>query len=168
MGRSAVLLRGVNVGGVKLRMAEVATCLREAGYGDVRTVLASGNVLLDSSRDPATDKATIEASLRKRFGYEAWVHVLRLPELERIVEDYPFEADRDGWHDYVIVTTRPELAAEIVATDTEHAAPGDGVVYWTVPKGDTLSSAVGRLTSKARFAEWTTTRNLRTLRRLLA
>jgi hypothetical protein len=46
--RYAAFLRGVNVGGVNLTMAEVAAALTDAGFTGVRTILASGNVLLDA------------------------------------------------------------------------------------------------------------------------
>ncbi|MGH3552677.1 MAG: DUF1697 domain-containing protein, partial [Mycobacterium sp.] len=54
MTRYAAFLRGVNVGGVNLKMADVAAALSDAGFAGVRTILASGNVLLDS---PATADA---------------------------------------------------------------------------------------------------------------
>ena len=50
-GRTAALLRGVNVGGVAMPMADVRARLTEAGAGDVRTFLASGNVVFDTPGD---------------------------------------------------------------------------------------------------------------------
>lgn len=38
MTRYVAFLRGVNVGGVNLKMAEVAAALTEAGFGQVRAV----------------------------------------------------------------------------------------------------------------------------------
>src|SRR6516225_11146866 len=73
MTKYAAFLRGVNVGGVTLKMAEVASALAEAGFADVRTILASGNVLLESSAGVAAVRKKAEATLRKRFGYDAWV-----------------------------------------------------------------------------------------------
>ena len=49
MTRFAAFLRGVNIGGVNLKMAEVATALSDVGFTNVRTILATGNVLLESS-----------------------------------------------------------------------------------------------------------------------
>src|SRR5699024_7010642 len=43
-----VLLRGVNVGGVTIRMADLRQQLHSGGFPGARTVLASGNVLLES------------------------------------------------------------------------------------------------------------------------
>ncbi|MES1212351.1 MAG: DUF1697 domain-containing protein, partial [Leifsonia sp.] len=72
----AALLRGVNVGGVNLKMADLAEVVRGLGYTDVKTVLASGNVLFTTMDAASTARQTLEAALRERFGYEAWVHVL--------------------------------------------------------------------------------------------
>ena len=75
MTRYAAFLRGVNVGGVNLKMADVAAALTDAGFSEVRTVLASGNVLLESPADAAAVRTKAEAALRERFGYPAWVLV---------------------------------------------------------------------------------------------
>lgn len=48
MPRYALLLRGVNVGGVKVKMADLRALLEGAGYTDVKTLLASGNALVDA------------------------------------------------------------------------------------------------------------------------
>ena len=40
MARYVAFLRGVNVGGVNLKMAEVATALADAGFTNVKTILA--------------------------------------------------------------------------------------------------------------------------------
>ena len=76
MTRYVALLRGVNVGGVNMKMADLAEVVRGLGYDDVKTVLASGNVLFTTPDAAAASKDKLEAALRKRFGYEAWVHVL--------------------------------------------------------------------------------------------
>ncbi|MGD9755355.1 MAG: DUF1697 domain-containing protein, partial [Acidimicrobiia bacterium] len=43
--RYALLLRGVNVGGVKLPMAPLRTALADAGYANVATYIQSGNIV---------------------------------------------------------------------------------------------------------------------------
>ncbi len=40
------LLRGVNVGGITIRNADLARVFAGLGFDDVRTVLVSGNVVL--------------------------------------------------------------------------------------------------------------------------
>lgn len=71
MTEYAAFLRGVNVGGVNLKMADVKKALTDAGFTAVRTVLASGNVLLQSKAGAAAVRAKAEAALRERFGYDA-------------------------------------------------------------------------------------------------
>ncbi len=74
MTRYAALLRGINVGGINIKMADLRSTFVDLGFENVKTVLASGNVLFDSDRDdvPAL-KSEIESGLRAEFHYEAWV-----------------------------------------------------------------------------------------------
>ena len=169
MTRYAVLLRGVNVGGVNLKMADVAAALTGAGFGDVRTVLASGNVLLDATGDATGVRAAAEAALRERCGYRAWVLVYDVDTVRAIVAAYPFEPERPGYHSYVTFVSDAAVLAELAALAGPDgpAALGDGVLYWQVPQGDTLDSAVGKALARKRYAPAVTTRNVRTLNRLL-
>ena len=170
MTRYALFLRGVNVGGVNLKMAEVATTLTAAGFSEVRTLLASGNVLLGSPADAAAVRATAEAALRERFGYGAWVLVYDVETVRDIVAAYPFEPEVPGVHSYVTFvadeTALTELS-EIAADADETITVGDGVIYWQIPKGDTLTSTVGKTMGNKRYKSATTTRNLRTLHKML-
>lgn len=177
MTRYVALLRGVNVGGVNIRMADLAEVFRGLGLSDVKTVLASGNVLFDADADASALKPRIEAGLRERFGYEAWVHVLSIDEIRRIVDAFPFDAERDGWHPYVIflmgeLLTNDEPRSALLGLELDPAlesiADGHGVLYWTVERGHTLDSVVGKASGRATFKALTTTRNLRTLIKLLA
>ncbi|PZQ88213.1 MAG: pyridoxamine 5-phosphate oxidase [Leifsonia xyli] len=169
--RYVILLRGVNVGGVTVKMAELRELLEARGYGEVRTVLASGNALVTSDASADTVKADVEAALRAAFGYDAWVQVLTTDALRAIVDAYPFTRGRDGWHDYVMFVLEAGVRDALLATELdpahERAASGDGVVYWTVPKGDTLDSALGKATGKAAYKPHLTVRNVNTLEKLL-
>ena len=49
----------------------------------------------------------------------------------------------------------------------EKISRGDGVIYWQVPKGSTLDSTIGKTMGKPRYKSSTTTRNLRTLAKVL-
>jgi uncharacterized protein (DUF1697 family) len=169
MTRWVALLRGVNVGGITVKSADLADVVRGLGYDDVKTVLASGNVLFTTDEPAATSKPRLEAALGERFGYDAWVHVLSAEAVAAIVAGYPFERTDDR-HAYVVVVVKPEVRAELLATEldpaVEQVAEGDGVLYWTVPKGSTLDSALGKAQAVARHKPWLTTRNLNTLEKL--
>lgn len=170
MTRFAAFLRGVNVGGVNLKMAEVAAALTDAGFGAVRTVLASGNVLLDSDSGADAVRATAEAALRQRFGYDAWVLVYPIATVRAVVDAYPFPPEVDGYHSYVTFVVDDTVLAELVeagGSAAERVAGGDGVLYWQTPVGSTLDSAIGKAMAKKRYKSSITTRNLRTLAKVL-
>ena len=113
MTRYAALLRGVNVGGVNLKMAEVAHALADAGFTNVKTILASGNVLLDSTSKAPEVRSTAERALRDAFGYEAWVLVYDIPTVAAISTAYPFEREVDGHHSYVTFVSDPALIVRL-------------------------------------------------------
>lgn len=172
----AAFLRGVNVGGVNLKMAEVAAALTAAGFTNVRTVLASGNVLLDSTAKVAGVRKKAEAAMRENFGYDAWVLAYDLETVRAIDAAYPFEREVDGYQSYVTFVASPDGDAAVLgelaklgekAGPDEKISRGDGVIYWQVPKGATLDSVIGKTMGKPRYKSSTTTRNLRTLAKLL-
>ncbi|ORB74250.1 DUF1697 domain-containing protein [Mycobacterium scrofulaceum] len=172
MTEYAAFLRGVNVGGVNLKMAEVARALTDAGFTGVRTILATGNVLLESSAGAAAVRKKAEAALRERFGYDAWVLVYDLKTVRAVVDAYPFEPEVDGYQSYVTFVADDAVLDELAALagdagPDEKIAPGPGVVYWQVPKGGTLDSTIGKTMGKPRYKSSTTTRNLRTLGKVL-
>jgi uncharacterized protein (DUF1697 family) len=165
------LLRGINVGGRTIKMAELRETLEELGLEDVATVLQSGNVTFESAGTAAKLKAQIEAALRKRFGYDAKVQVIERERLRRIIDGYPFGTADASRHDYVIFLEKGlerALADETVELGKqERVAAGEGVVYWRVDKGSTLKTNFAKLLTKAKYRDFNTNRNLRTLRRLL-
>ncbi|OBJ01940.1 DUF1697 domain-containing protein [Mycobacterium sp. 1465703.0] len=170
MTKYAAFLRGVNVGGVNLKMAEVAAALTDAGFTEVRTILATGNVLLESTAGVASVRKKAEAALRDRFGYDAWVLAYDIDTVRAVSDAYPFEREVDGYQSYVTFVADPAVLDELAALNKgpdEKIRRGDGVIYWQVPKGSTLDSSIGKTMGKPRFKSSTTTRNLRTLDKVL-
>lgn len=170
--RYAAFLRGVNVNGVNLKMSAVAQTLRDAGFTDVSTVLASGNVLLSSHVGAAAARREAERSLRDGFGYDAWVLVYDLDTVAAISAAFPFEREVAERHSYVTFASDPEMHDELSALaqrpgPEEQIQPGDGVVYWQVPRAATLTSEMGKTMGKKRYKSSTTTRNLRTIDKVL-
>ncbi|RVW04916.1 DUF1697 domain-containing protein [Rhodococcus spongiicola] len=174
MTRYVALLRGINVGDINIKMADLRRVFAELGFDDVKTVLASGNVLFTSDAANVTAlKSTIEAALRAAFAYEAWVFVLDIDTVAQIVEAYPFDPDRFGWQPYVMFAPQSDVLTELLALQgtldpaIERIEGGDGVVYWEVERGRTLDSIFGKNIGKPKLKAVTTTRNLRTLVKLL-
>jgi uncharacterized protein (DUF1697 family) len=163
------LLRGVNVGGITVRSAELAEVFRDLGFEDVKTFLASGNVRFVTGGRRADLKGRIETALGDRFAYEAWIVLIKAAELERAIAAFPFEATDAGRQPYVVFGSDPAALRRLTeaAADLDPAvdpvAAGEGVVYWNPVKGTTLETPFGRLLGRAEFKSSTTNRNLRTL-----
>ena len=173
------LLRGVNVNGVTVKMAELRACLDAAGLPDVKTVLASGNALFDA--DGAATAATrtrlkkqIETALGDTFGYDAWIVLVTLDEVRTIVEAFPYDANDPAIQPYVLFGSDQAALDELLDAapkldpSVEAIARGHGAIYLRCPKGRTLDTPFAKLTAKARFSSSTTNRNLRTLVKVLA
>ena len=172
MTRYAAFLRGVNVGGVNLKMADVAAAFEKAGFSSVRTILASGNVLLESRAGVAAVRKKAESALREEFGYDAWVLAYDIASVRAISDAYPFEREVEGHHSYVTFVTDDAVLDELAelakqAGPDEKIKRGDGVIYWQVPKTGTLDTTIGKTMGKKRYKSSTTTRNLRTLDKVL-
>ena len=85
------LLRAVNVAGTgKLAMTDLRAMGTALGFADVRTFIASGNLLFGSGLDEATIKVLLEARLAVHAGKRVAVFVRTAAELAAIVAADPF------------------------------------------------------------------------------
>ncbi|MFJ6652336.1 DUF1697 domain-containing protein [Microbacterium sp. NPDC091313] len=171
-----VLLRGVNVGGITVRSADLRAVLEGLGLSDVRTVLASGNAAFASSDAVGARSALkqrIEAALRERFEYDAWVLLFTRAELERAAARFPFDAEDATRQPWLLFCVDDETRDELVAAagdldaDRDPVASGPGVVYWNPAKGSTTETPFAKVIARRTYKERTTNRNLRTVRKIL-
>ena len=129
-----------------------------------------------TATDASAAARAAEAGLERRYGRRIRVLGVEIDALERIVAAYP-HAEDDDHTPYVIF----ELDAGVVdalagleSAEDESIARGDGVLYWSNPKGTTLTSGFAKASERAARGsgsaarDTTTTRNLRTLRKVLA
>ncbi len=86
-------LRGINVGGnKKVPMADLKKGLEKAGFKNVKTLLASGNVLLESSeKNTEALVKKIEKVIEDRFGFTSSVIVRTMGEIEKLMKADPFK-----------------------------------------------------------------------------
>jgi uncharacterized protein (DUF1697 family) len=85
------LLRSVNVGGTgRLLMSDLKAQCEAAGFTNVRTFIASGNVLLESNASEAHVKRTLERQLSAFVGKPVVVLVRSAAELQAISKANPF------------------------------------------------------------------------------
>ena len=68
MDHRIILFRAMNTGGVRAPVTEQRAMAGAMGLNNPRTLLASGNLVVESDRDPAGLEAAIEAETEVRFG----------------------------------------------------------------------------------------------------
>nr|WP_281373244.1 DUF1697 domain-containing protein [Kineococcus aurantiacus] len=167
------MLRGVNVNGVTVKAAPLSACLQQAGFTGVRSVLASGNVTFEAEDGVGAEdvRARVEQALREGFGYDARVVVLTPQRLAEVAAAYPFAREDEVRHPYVVFASDPDRLAKLfgrhVPNDVEQVELSGDVVYWGCPRGSSTDTPFAKLSSAARWKPVVTTRNLRTVEKLV-
>jgi uncharacterized protein (DUF1697 family) len=125
--RWVVLLRAVNLGSRnKVPMARLRSVLEKAGYGDVRTYIASGNILIDGPRSGAAVAQALERIVADEFGVNTAAVVRRPAELATLVSKHPFGRDTSRSH-VVFLARRPSAKAAERLAEVDHS-PDRGVL----------------------------------------
>ncbi len=85
------LLRAVNVGGTgKLPMTTLTNLCEKAGFANVQTYIASGNVVFESKKGEAAVKAAVESALERHAGTFVSVFVRTAAEMVAVLAQNPF------------------------------------------------------------------------------
>ncbi len=160
----AALLRGINVGGVKLLMTDLARlCVRE-GFDGVKTYIASGNVVFTSTKKEAAVRTALEAALAKHMTRPIPILVRAAAELESTVAANPFPGIAGNRLLVFFLPDPPSrnVLAGVVAPDGEELAVRGRELFVHYPNG------MGR--SKLKVPLWNvgTSRNLNTVVKLAA
>jgi uncharacterized protein (DUF1697 family) len=87
--RYVAFLRGVNLGKRTVRSAELKAAFEAMGFAEVKTLLASGNVLFDAASARGL-RQKIEAGLAAAFGFPVGTVLRRRDELAAMVAADPF------------------------------------------------------------------------------
>lgn len=174
MPTHVALLRGVNVGGAKrLAMADLRAVVEGLGFGDVRTLLASGNVVF-SARAAADRKAgaLIEAALAEHTGLKSRITVLSKAELAAVVAENPLERVADNPSRLMVAVPREIALLKQLASlaaqrwQPEVFAIGSRAAYLWLPEG-IIDSPLAKALDRA-LRDAVTTRNWSTIQKLQA
>jgi uncharacterized protein (DUF1697 family) len=172
------LLRGINVGGHRVKMAELRALFAAMGFADVETFIASGNVLFRTAdHDDDAVAARIERDLEEALGYGVPTFLRTRDALSAVVDAEP----RIDFGDDVADDARSTYVVFLdAATDTDMRGRFDEIssaydrftfrereIYWSMPGKLSASPLFQRGLDRALGDVRSTTRNMTTVRRLL-
>jgi uncharacterized protein (DUF1697 family) len=102
------LLRAVNVGGTgKLPMAELRMMAQQAGFAGVRTYIASGNLLFESTLGEIEVKSALEQRLESFAGKPVPVLIRTAAEMAAVLAANPFPDAHSSRHLVYFLGTPP-------------------------------------------------------------
>lgn len=175
MTPQVALLRAVNVGGIKVSMADLKALLIDLGLENVRTLLNSGNAVFRSKTKAGADlENLLETEFAKRAGRPTEFFVRTAEEWKSIVARNPMtdEASRDPGHLLLVVLKRAPsnqevdaLRAAIVGPEVVQADGKQAYIYY--PAGVGQSKLTAKLIEK-KLSSPGTGRNWNTVLKLAA
>lgn len=103
-------LRGINVGRhARIKMADLKDAFLDMGFDNVRTVLATGNIIFESDiRDEAKLTQELESQLKNVFEKKINVMLRRIDELKKLQLKNPFSNIKTSKSTQLYVTFLPE------------------------------------------------------------
>lgn len=85
------LLRGINVGGKVLKMADLKAAVADIGFEDIRTYLQSGNMVFKAKKAANAELARrISSAIKSHKAMDVTVMVRSAREWDRILADNPY------------------------------------------------------------------------------
>jgi uncharacterized protein (DUF1697 family) len=157
MERFAAFLRGMNLGGRRVKNDELRRLAAGLGFDEVATFRASGN-LVRGGRELAAEQLgrTLEEGLAEGLGYEVPVFVRGAAELLAISSSRPFTPEQlgasKGKHQIILLRERPSPAARrrglALGTEDDRLALQGRDLHW-LPRGGISESALD-----LRLLEW--------------
>ncbi len=174
MPRYVALLRGINVGGHRVKMDHLRSLFADIRLDDVATFIASGNVIFSTpSEDPAELESTIEQHLHGALGYEVPTFIRTPAELRDTIDIRADELHHPDHSVYVAFAhSAPDSSVRNALTALESGTDRfefrGREVYWLI-HGKLSASPLfkGNDVAKAMKPVPHTTRNITSLQKLL-
>lgn len=157
------LLRAVNVGGTgKLPMSELKAMCEAIGFSNVRTYIASGNVVFDSALAEKEVAKKLAASLEEYAGKPVGVMVRTGPDMAAVLKANPFKDAAPNLTFAIFLDAAPPACTidDVRGRQDEELALGAREIYVTYPSG----SGASKLKIPAAAAG--TARNMNTIAKL--
>ncbi len=159
------LLRAVNVGGTgKLLMSDLVAICQDAGFANIKTQGASGNVVFLSAASPSNVKRELEARLQSHAGKAVGVVLRTVSEMRAILEANPFKDTEPSYTQIIFLDEAPPNDAldRALSQDGEQMRIGEREIFVYYPNG------MGRSKLRIPAAKAGTWRNINTVAKLTA
>jgi uncharacterized protein (DUF1697 family) len=173
MPRFVAFLRGINLGKRRLPMSRLVEIFEQIGHTEVKTFIASGNVLF---RSPSKNAAALEKAasqqLENALGYEVDVFIRTVDAIVEIAQTkhFPHE-ERDGVTLHVGFVHKPfspeiRKNLESIRTPIDEFKVAEREFYWLCRTRSSESVVWTLPEVKALRLPTSTLRNIKTIRKL--
>ena len=174
--RYVALLRGINVGGHRLISKESLTeVFAEAGFKEVQTLLASGNVVFSAeSTDEESVRETVESALEASLDYHVDVMIRTVAYMAELVRLNPFaQYDTSGAKFYVTLLSsvpaeKPDLPQKLNDQGAEAVGLDDRAFFAVSYKREGSYGDFSKYLTQTFGKQPVTTRNWNTIVKLAA
>ena len=167
MTQRIVLFRGMNTGGVRAPAGELRAMAQAMGLTNPRTLLASGNLAVETGMDTPELETAVEAEMARRFDLKI-VAMARTPEQwAELITANPFPDEARTHPAKVVAMVMKDgikdgglSAVQALCRDGEAVAWTSGVLYFWFPNGqggsDIFKKATPRMLGMGTGRNWNT------------
>lgn len=155
MTHRIILFRGMNTGGVRAPVNQQRAMAEAMGLKNPRTLLASGNLVVESGVTPAVLEADIEAAMEKTFGLKIAAMVRTSEQWSDMIAANPFPAEAAAHPAKVLAMVMKDgikpgalEACRELAEGGEAVEAVDGVLYFWFPSGQGQSGIFKKATPR--------------------
>jgi len=165
------LFRGINIGGNRMPMKELVRLMEAEGFTDVKTYIASGNVVFRATDDEAALQRRVEDLVETNFGFRSKLFLVTSDHLQKLLDANPFKDwEHKGKAQHLFFIEGPIAKADTarmdaLKADNEAWHLTDECFYFYGPDGVGRSKLIEKL-SQCLKADMTA-RNLNTVETLL-
>lgn len=155
MTHRIILFRGMNTGGVRAPVADQSSMAEAMGLKNPRTLLASGNLVVESDKATAALEREIEAQMERRFGLKIAAMVRTPEQWSDLIAANPFPDEAAAHPSRVLAMVMKDgikpgavdACRDLAAGGELVEAVGDVLYFW-FPEGQGQSAVFKKATPR--------------------
>ena len=155
----------------KTPMAELRKVLTDAGFGNVRTYIASGNAVVDSDFSALEVEQRVHDLIKEHIGPDLKVIVRTGAQLQTVLDENPFTGGYDISRVFFTFFQQPPLPGKVIELTSkdygeEKLGITDHAAYMFIP-GSAARSELSNIMLEKQLKVAATTRNFNTVAKLI-